>query len=68
MKRGVGTVVRFFTKLGLLLIMVLSFWAADWWSLKLLITIPIGIIAYYCILVFAAGGAKVVMDKKSTHT
>ena len=34
---------------GILIIFILAFWAADWWSWKLIVTIPLGIVAYYSI-------------------
>jgi len=41
-------------RLGELLIFIFCLWAADWWSKKLFITVPMGLVAYFSIALASA--------------
>ena len=43
MDKSVKRFIRNWFFLGMILIAVLAFWAGDWWSWKLIITIPLAI-------------------------
>jgi|AntAceMinimDraft_16_1070373.scaffolds.fasta_scaffold366316_1 hypothetical protein len=64
MTKSEKRLIRGWVYFGIFLITVLSVWAGDWWSWKLIITIPLGSIAYFSIaLPISKGSIMYAKDK-----
>jgi hypothetical protein len=61
-------IIRGYVFFGIFLLAILAFWAAGWWSWKLIITVPVATIAYYCISCGVGCGTLLVLEEKTSFT
>ena len=62
MKAFEKKIVRGWIRIGMLLLLILSFWAGDWFSWKLIFSLPLGGLTYACLVVPAVGGTAMAIE------
>jgi TRAP-type C4-dicarboxylate transport system permease small subunit len=53
---------------GIFLLVGLAFWAADWWSWKLIITVPMAAVAYFCLVGGVGMAMEMIADEEKSST